>query len=184
MTTAVVKKMLPPKTTVWWVPISAAGTRADVLKATLYADEGPAKNLSCGIVSGMTLAATDSETDDTTTICDSAAANTPVRSNFEANIPFLREDIDQGTGKANDKSPAEVAFQLFKNAGPETDVSGWLVQRLGYAQDTAAKAGQLVSVFKVRADNPQDVIGEGTTPIQFTVPFMPQGDMATNVPLT
>lgn len=184
MATAVVKKMLPPKTSVWWVPISAAGSRAEVLKSALYAVEGPAKDLSCGIVSGMTLAATDSETDDTTTICDSAAANTPVRSNFEANITFLREDIDAGTGKANDKSPAEVAFQLFKNAGPETDVSGWLVQRLGYTQGTAAKAGQLVSVFKVRADNPQDVIGEGTTPIQFTVPFMPQGDMATNVPLT
>ena len=181
--TAVVKKMLPPNTTVWWVPISAAGTATDVLKSALYGEGGGAVDLSCGIVSGMTLAATDSETDSTTTICDSAAANTPVRDNYEAKITFLREWIDPENGKANANSPAEKAFQLFKNAGASTQVVGWLVQRLGYRQTAAAKAGQVVSAF-VQADNPQDVIGEGTTPIQFTVPFLPQGTMVQNKPLT
>lgn len=184
MASAPVKKMMPPGTTVWWVDQSHAATARACLQASLYGESGAAVDISCAIVSGMTLNPTDSETDDTTTICDSAAANTPIRDAYEANLTFLREAIDQGSGRVgNPESPAAKAFDLFKKGGVSANITGFLVKRIGYPNTVEAKAGQLVSVFKVMPDNPQDEVGEGTQPIQMTVPFMPQGEMLLNEPL-
>ena len=181
MAQAAVKKMMPPGTTIWWVPIADAPTVKDVVKVALYNDtpaggggtptKAKAKDISCAVVSGFTLNPTDSETDDTTTICDSAASNTPTRDAYEA------------SGKGNPDSPASVAFELFKKGGVSANVTGWLVKRIGYKNTTAAKAGQLVSAFLVMPDNPRDEVGEGKQPIQMTVPFLPQGTMVINEPL-
>lgn len=184
MASTAIKKMMPPGTTVWWVDQSAAANARACLQASLYGDGGSAVDISCAIVSGMTLNPTDSETDDTTTICDSAAANTPIRDTYEASLTFLREAIDTDTGQVgNPDSPAAKAFELFKKGGVSANLTGFLVKRIGYPNTTPAQAGQLVSVFKVMPDNPQDEIGEGTQPIQMTVPFMPQGEMLLNEPL-
>lgn len=185
MASTVVKKMMPPGTTVWWVDRSHAASVADVLKVDLYKSGGQAIDISCAIVSGMTLNATDSETDSTTSICDSAASNTPVRDAYEANITFFREALDQETGKVgNPDSPAAKAFELFKHGGVTANKTGWLVKRVGLPNTKEAAEGHEVSAFLVMPDNPQDVIGEGTQPIQMTVPFMPQGTMVLNMPLT
>lgn len=178
-----VRKMMPPGTTVWWVDEADAATVADVLKASLYTG-GAAVDISCAIVSGMTLNPTDSETDSTTTICDTAAANTPIRDAYEASLTFLREALNTETGLVgNPDSPAAKAFDLFKKGGVSANKTGWLVKRIGYPNTVPAKVGQLVSAFKVMPDNPQDEVGEGTQPIQMTVPFMPQGSMILNEPL-
>ena len=178
------KKMLPPRTNIWWVPISVADTEAEVLSAALYAPGGGAIDISCAVVSGYTLAATDSATDSTTSICDTTAANTPTQDNFEADLTFFREHIDEGTGKADATSPYEIAFQLFKVGGARGNITGWLVERVGYPQTAAAAKGQPVSGYRVMPDNPRTIIGEGTAPIQFGVKFMPQGKMFTNQNLT
>lgn len=194
MAQAAVKKMMPPGTTIWWVPIADAPTVKDVVKASLYNSTpagggggtptpAKAKDISCAVVSGFTLNPTDSETDDTTTICDSAASNTPTRDAYEASLTFLREALDESSGKGNPDSPASVAFELFKKGGVSANVTGWLVKRIGYKNTTAAKAGQLVSAFLVMPDNPRDEVGEGKQPIQMTVPFLPQGTMVINEPL-
>nr|DAY23613.1 MAG TPA: major tail protein [Caudoviricetes sp.] len=183
MAQAAVKKMMPPGTTIWWVPIADAPTVKDVVKATLYSSTpAKAKDISCAVVSGFTLNPTDSETDDTTTICDSAASNTPTRDAYEASLTFLREALDEASGKGNPDSPASVAFELFKKGGVSANVTGWLVKRIGYKNTTPAKAGQLVSAFLVMPDNPRDEVGEGKQPIQMTVPFLPQGTMVINEP--
>lgn len=177
---AVIKKMLPPGTTVWWVPVEHAATIEDVCKVGLYTGaQAKAVDISCAIVSGMTLNPTDSETDSTTTICDSAASNTPTRDAYEASLTFLREDLGT-TGTPNPDSPATKAFNLFKVGGVTGNNTGWLVKRIGYKPGTPAAADQLISGFLVIADNPRDEVGEGNTPIQMTVPFMPQGKMFTN----
>lgn len=181
---APINKMLTRKTTIWWVPLDQAVTVADAVKVALYtAPGGKAVDLSCAIVSGHTLAATDSDTSTTTGLCDEAGVANPIRSNYEASLTFFREEYDS-QGKMNEESMATKAFELFKHAGPDTNVSGWLVQRVGYRQGTPAKADQEVSLFLVRADNMRDVIGDGTEPVQFTVPFLAQGTMALNVKLT
>lgn len=58
------------------------------------------------------------------------------------------------------------------------------MQRIGFRQGTPVEAGMELSVFKVVPDNPKDEIGDGDKPIQFTVPFLPQGFMELNKAVT
>lgn len=179
-----IKKMMPPGTTIWWVDIAHAATAEDCLKVGLYGTgANKAVDISCAVVSGFTLNPTDSETDSSTSICDSAAVSTPVRDTYEASLPFFREAFKDDAGGMEDDSPATKVFNLFKHGGVSANKVGWLVKRIGYPNTTPAKAGQPVSVFKVMPDNPQDEVGEGTVPIQMTVPFLPQGSMLINKPL-
>ena len=182
-TSTAITKMMSPNISIWWVDIAHAATAKDCLKASLYASGGAAVDISCAVVSGFTLNSTDSETDSTTSICDSAASNTPVRDAYEASLTFFREAYS-AEGTASATSPATKAFELFKKGGVSANKTGWLVKRVGFKQGTAVAAPQLLSVFKVTPDNAQDEIGDGNQPIQFTVPFLPQGEMLINEPVT
>ena len=162
-------KMMSPNTAIWWVPDSANLSITAPSAALLTA----ARNISCAVVSGYTLNATDSDTDDSTSICDGANVDVPTFYNYEANITFFREG-----DTANVTSDFYKAFQFFKT-GKQL---GWLVRRVGYVSTVAAAATQKVSIYKVMSDNPQDVVEDGG-PIQYTVPFFPQGSMALNVTL-
>lgn len=162
-------KMMSPNTTIWWVPESANYDPALPSAALLTA----ARNISCAVVSGYTLNATDSDTDDSTSICDGANVDVPTFYNYEANITFFR-DADM-TATTSDFAKAFAFFKQGKQ-------SGWLVRRVGYLSSVAAAVGQKVSSYKVMSDNPQDVVEDGG-PIQYTVPFLPQGNMALNTTL-
>lgn len=163
-------KMMNPKVTVWWVPEGTVGFDPDAPSAAVLT---AARNISCAIVSGYTLNPTDPDTDGTTTICQSANVETPTFSNYEANITFLREAV----GEDEDNTSAYYrAFEFFKHP----DAAGYLVRRVGYRESVAAAAGQEVSSFYVSSDYAQDVVPDDGGPIQFTVPFLPQGKMALN----
>ena len=153
-------KMMPGNITVWWVPIEKAASPTEVLKAATLKDPAVI-NLSCAIVTGFTLNATDSETDSTASICDTAGVSTPTRDAYEANLTFFRQDL-AAADAAN--SVFTKAYEAFKKGEPAKD--------------------QEVSIFLVMPDNPQDVSSDATTPIQFTVPFLPQGTMILNEKLT
>jgi hypothetical protein len=159
-------KMMSPNTTIWWVPESANWNPAAPSAALLTA----ARNISCAVVSGYTLNATESDVDDSTSICDSANVELPTYYNYEANITFFRE-----SNLADTTSDYYKAFNFFK-AGRQ---AGWLVRRMGYLSSVAAAATQVVSSYKVISDYPQDVVEDGG-PIEFTVPFLPQGNMDLN----
>ena len=61
MAQAAVKKMMPPGTTIWWVPIADAPTVKEVVKVALYnstpaggggtSTPAKAKDISCAVVS-------------------------------------------------------------------------------------------------------------------------------------
>ena len=162
-------KLMSPNTTIWWVPLAGitnylAPTAAEVTAGS---------NISAAIVTGYTLGATDSDTDDSKTIVDEGNVQTPTFGNYEANISFFRDGI------GDTPTAFTTAYNLFK-AGR---VEGWLVSRHGYKSTVAATAAQLVSIFRVYSDFGQDIEGDGGAPIQFTVPFKPQGAFATNIPL-
>lgn len=159
-------KMMSPNTTIWWVPDSANWNPLVPSAALLTT----ARNISCAVVSGYTLNATDSDTDDSTSICDGANIELPTFYNYEANITFFRE-----SNLADTTSDYYKAFNFFK-AGRQP---GWLVRRVGYLSSVAAAATQVVSSYKVISDYPQDVVEDGG-PIEFTVPFLPQGNMDLN----
>lgn len=166
-------KMMSPNTTVWWVPVDTVGFDPDAPSAALLTE---ALNVSCAIVSGYTLNPTDSDTDPTTSICNSANVATPTFYNYEGNITFFREE--EGANKDNTSAYAR-AFDFFKHP----DAEGYFVRRYGYRESVAPAVGQEVSVFKFISDNPQDVVPDDGGPIQMTVPFLPQGKMVLNVAL-
>lgn len=166
-------KMKSPNETVWWVPLATVGFNPDAPSAALLTE---AMNISCAIVSGYTLNATSSDTSSNTSICNSSNSETPTFGNYEGNITFFRES--EGADKDITSAYAR-AFGFFKYP----DAAGYLVRRLGYKERLAAAAGQEVSVFKFETDNPQDVVPDDGSEIQFTVPFLPQGKMVLNVAL-
>ncbi len=161
-------KMMSPNTTIWW--ITNVAYNPDVPSAAILTT---AANISCAIVSGYSLNATDSDTDDTTSICDGANVDVPTFYNYEASLTFFRDADTTAT-----TTDFAKAFTFFK-AGKQ---SGYLVRRVGYLSSVAAAAAQKVSSYKVMSDNPQDVVEDGG-PVQYTVPFLPQGKMALNIAL-
>lgn len=160
-------KMMSPNSTIWWIPFAGitnpnAPTVAQITAGT---------NISAAIVTGYTLGATDSDTDDSKTITDEGNVSTPTFGNYEGSLSFFRDGI------GDTPTIFTTAYNLFK-AGR---VEGWLVSRHGYKSTVAPAAGQIVSVFRFISDLPQDIEGDGGAPIQVTVPFRPQGQMAVNV---
>jgi hypothetical protein len=162
-------KMMSPNTTIWWVPLAGI---ANYLAPTV-AEITAGINISAAIVTGYTLAATDSDTDDSKTIVDEGNVETPTFGNYEASLSFFLDGI------GDTPTVYTTATNLFQNGR----VEGWLVSRHGYKSTVAAATTQLVSVFRVISDFHQIVEGDSGAPIQFTVPFLPQGQMQLNVAL-
>lgn len=178
-------KMLPPSSTIWWVPASSVtNPEEELFKSTLYSGSGGAVDISCAVVTGYTLNPTDSDTDDTMSICDEGGVQTPVKSNYEASLTLFREAIGS-SGKIGDTSVYDKAFKLFKDGTKGASlIEGYLVERIGWKQSSAVAEGQVLSAYKVVADNPRNVIGDSNTAIQMTVPFLPQGWFRQNKEVT
>lgn len=162
-------KMMSPNSTIWWVPFAGIAN----YEAPTVAEITAGVNLSAAIVTGYTLAATDSDTDDSKTIVDEGNVATPTFGNYEASLSFFRDAIGDAA------SVFTTANDLF-TAGR---VEGWLVSRHGYKSTVAPAVTQLVSVFGVISDYHQTVEGDGGSPIQTTVPFKPTGKLKLNVAL-
>lgn len=160
------KKMLSPKTTIWWVPLAGI---ANYLAPTA-AEINAGVNISCAIVTGYTLNATDSDVDNTKSICDNSNTSNPTFDNYDANLTFFRSVIADSTGVYY------AAFNLFKTEG----VAGYLVRRIGKDNAAVAAIGDTVSVFGVESDVPTDTESDAGGPIQLGVPFLPQGKMKIN----
>lgn len=157
-------KMMSPLTTLWWVTDAAYDPdNPSAAKLTTAA------NISCAVVTGYNVNPTDSDVDNTTSICDGANVETLTSYNYDGSITFFREgDL------TNTTSDYAKAWTFFKH---KTGQSGYIVRRLGKLSSAPAAVGDVVSSFKFIADNPQDVVGDNA-PIQFTVAFLPQGKMS------
>lgn len=160
------EKMMSPKTTVWFLALAALTTPA-APKAT---EINAGTNLSCAIVTGMTLNATASDTDDSKTICDESNVQTRTLGNYEANLSFFRDPVGAAP------TVFTTAYDLFKVAR----VEGWLISRQGKKSTELAAVGDIVSVFKVMSDSPMDESDDKGTPIRLTVPFLQRGEMHVN----
>ena len=162
-------KMMSPNTTIWWIPLAGIADYTQPKVAEITAGI----NISAAIVTGYTLAATDSDTDDSKTIVDEGNVQTPTFGNYEASLSFYRDGI------GDTPTVFSTATSLFEGGR----VEGWLVSRQGYKSTVAPAATQLISLFHVTSDYFQVVEGDGGSPIQTTVPFKPNGQMALNVPI-
>lgn len=157
------------------VSILAARPEAFVDLATPTAAElnGPlVYDVSCAILDDYTLNQTDSDTDDTRTICDVGQVSTPTFRNYEAALDGLRDADLAADGYYN------RFFNLFKSK----DIPYVLVKRIGPVQGTAFAAGQVVSLFSVDTDNPIDIVEDGT-PIAMGARFKARGGVNINYTL-
>lgn len=155
-------KMMSPNTRIDWYPENGF---ADPENPTIL-ELNAGTNISCAIVVGYTLNFTDSDTDDSKTICDEGNVANRGFANYEASLSFFRDSVGDAP------TVFSTARDIFK---AQEHVTGWLVVRQGYKSAVPYAADQHISIFKVTSDFPRDEEGDGGTPIQFTVPFLSQG---------
>jgi hypothetical protein len=137
----------------------AAPTSAELNSATLAYD------ISCAVLDDYTLNMTDSDTDDTVTVCDIGNVSTPTFRNYEAELTGLKDAV-----LTDNTSVYNTFFRLFNNP----DIRYWLVKRIGPAQATAFAAGQIVSLYGVSTDYPTNNADDGSM-LSMTANFKPTG---------
>lgn len=157
------QKMLNPKTTIWVIPESGIVNP----KAPTATEINAGKNVSCAVVRGYTLNPTDSDTDDSASICDSGNVENRLYDNYEGEFTFFRDaDVDDVDSVYNE------ARDLFE----EPDQRVWIVRRLGKANTEPAAVGDKVELYLFSNDHMRSVDGGDNGPIQFTVPLLQQGN--------
>lgn len=155
-------KMLNPNTTLWVIPENGI---VDPLEPTV-AEINAGENISCAVVRGYSLNPTDSDTDDSASICDTGNVANRLYDNYEGELTMFRDgDSSDATSVYN------IAFDLFK----EPDQRVWVARRLGKRNTLPAVATDEVELFLFSNDRIRSVDGGDAGPIQFTVPLLAQG---------
>ena len=126
-------------------------------------------NISCAITDDYTLNMSDSDTDDSRSICDVGQVETPTFFNYEASLDAFR-DLDTN---------AAGLFNLFRDLFRAPDVPYILVKRIGKANTELFAVGDVVSLFSVNTDYPVDTI-EDNSPLLFGARFKPTGGINVN----
>lgn len=134
-------------------------------------------DISCALTDdSVTINLTDSDTDDSISICDIGNVSTPTFFNYEVSFDSFRN----GPVSSGAQVPVyEIPVNLFSTA----DRPFYIVKRIGPDQGTAFAAGQEVSVYGVNTDYPTDVLGDGDN-ILFGSRFKPNGQVYTNAELS
>ncbi len=163
------KKMLNPNTTLWVIDADDVLDIADLSADDLNGTGTPgtsALNFSCAVVRGYTLNPTDSDTDDSASICDSGNVENRLYDNYEGEFTMFRDaDATDATSVFNQ------AFEYFKTP----DKRFYVVRRVGKRNTVAATTGDEVEAFLFINDHIRSVDGGDDGPIQFTVPLLQQG---------
>lgn len=144
----------------------AAPTSAELNSAFAY-------DISCAVLDDYTLNLTDSDTDDTMTVCDIGNITTRTFTNYEGELTGLK-DINL----LDNTSVYNTFFRLF-NA---PDIKYWVVKRIGPAQAAAFAAGQVVSLYGFSTDYPTNNAEDGSM-LSMTANLKPTGSVNTNYTL-
>lgn len=157
------KKMLNPNTTLWAVDADDVTNIKNITATELNA----ALNFSCAVVRGYTLNPTDSDTDDSASICDSGNVENRLYDNYEGEFTMFRD-----ANVLDNLSIFNQAFAYFK----EPDRRHYVVRRVGKRNTVAAVAGDELEAFLFANDRIRSVDGGDDGPVQFTVPELQQGE--------
>jgi len=151
--------MLAPNVTLVWVPNSGF---ANYLQPTA-AEINAGLNLSCAVVTGYTLNPTDSPTDDSRSICDTANVDNFTSDEYEIEMTFFRSEI------GNPTTVFTTAYTTFK----KPDAKGYWVERIGKGNSATFAAGDEVSIYGGSSDWWRTVYtDENGGPIEGTVSFL------------
>lgn len=130
-------------------------------------------NISCAIVDdGFTANVTDSETDDTRTICDIGQVQNPTFATYEVSLDALRDEVVTANGVFN------LFFDLFKGI----DRPYWIITRIGKAPNAAFAVGDVIKQFGVNTDYPVDIV-EDNALVKFGARFKNTGELSINYTL-
>ena len=160
-------KMMSPNTRIDWY---AENAFADPSKPTV-AELNAGTNISCAIQTGYTLGFTDSDTDDSKTICDEGNVQNRGFANYEASLSAFRDPL----------SASPTVFTTFRNIFKDGRVTGYLVSRQGKKASVAYTVDDYISLFKVTSDYMQESGGDNGGPVSVTVPFGQQGVAYANI---
>ena len=160
-------KMMSPNTRIDWYPENGF---ADPSKPTV-AELNAGTNISCAIQTGYTLGFTDSDTDDSKTICDEGNVQNRGFANYEASLSAFRDPL----------SANPTVFTTFRNIFKDGRVTGWLVSRQGKKSAEPFVVADYISIFKVTSDYMQETAGDSGGPVSVTVPFGQQGVAYANI---
>lgn len=161
------QKLLRANVTIAWAYPEAF---ADPTAPTAAELNGPMVfNISCAIEDTYELNQTDSDTDDSISICDIGNVSTPTFRNYTGSLDFFRDRDLTANGVYN------LAFRLAK----AIDVPVILVKRIGKANDEVFAIGDTVSLYSFTTDNPVDLV-EDTSMIRIGARFKPTGGINTN----
>lgn len=156
------------------IPNWAAPTAAGLTSAI---SGGLGWDISCALTDdSVDINLTDSDTDDSISICDIGNVQTPTFYNYNVSFDSFRN------GPVAAGAPVAV-YDLPVDLFSGVDRPYYIVKRIGPAQGTAFAAGQEISIYGVNTDYPTDVLGDGEN-ILFGSRFKPNGQIFTNATLT
>lgn len=130
-------------------------------------------DISCALTDdSVDINMTDSETDDSISICDIGNVSTPTFFNYSVTFDSFRNG-------PTSVSPAVAVYELPVALFAQPDRPFYIVKRIGPAQGTVFATGQEISIFGVNTDNPVDILGDGEN-ILFGSRFKASGRLYTN----
>ena len=133
-------------------------------------EAGMVFDISCALLDdATTLNLTDSETDDTRTICDVGQVQNPTFQNYEVSLDALRDADVTANGVFN------LALELFMGA----DRPFWAIKRIGGSNTTPFAVGDDIQMFGVTTDLPNDLVEDGAL-LKIGGRFKPNGDLNFN----
>lgn len=142
------------------------GVTFDAPTTTEMADTDYVKDISCAVEDSYTANLTSSDTDDSLSICDVSQVSTPTLKNYEVSLDGFRDADPAATGVYN------LFFDLFKAKG----VPFYIIKRVGAPQGDPVAVGDILNLYYVKTDNPQNIINRGE-PVRLGARFKPQGEV-------
>ena len=121
------------------------------------------KDISPFVVTSTTVGPTASDTVNERAVTDTSNAVVPTIGNYEGTLNLFRDYTD-GAPSTEDLLETFVDGEV-----------GFLIRRLGKPASDQFAAGDVVEVYKFRADNPQPQGGAGDGYLKLTVPLLQQG---------
>ena len=127
-------------------------------------------DISCAITDdSYSINVTDSDTDDTRTICQIGQVQNPTFQNYEVSFDILRDADITATGYFN------LAMSLFLGV----DRPYYIITRIGAPHGDPFAVGQDIKVFGVTTDNPVDIVDDNTM-LKFGPRFKTTGELIVN----
>ena len=170
------EKLLPAHVGIWLAypeyaanPLEPTAAELNNLFVWGTQESGMVFNVSCATLDDYTLNQTESDTDDTRTICDEGEVSNPTFMNYEGSLDFLRDK------SVTDQGIFNMAAELTRAA----DRPLFAIKRIGKKNTDVFAVGDEVSIFGFETDFPQDGVDSGEV-LTHGARFKTNGQLAVN----